>query len=123
VKADNSQVKKCRRIRILHRPPSHPRLYHDARLPSEYLPRWYRHPKPRTPRHLYRRSRPHRQLHAVYRLSSRTRKVVNRAANAFRLAAQSLANSRTALGGFYRRIRTRSGAPKAITATAHKLRM
>jgi transposase len=42
-------------------------------------------------------------------------------ANAFRLAAQSLANSRTALGGFYRRIRTRSGAPKAITATAHKL--
>ena len=54
-------------------------------------------------------------------LSSKTRKVVNRAANAFRLAAQSLANSRTALGGFYRRIRTRSGAPKAITATAHKL--
>jgi transposase len=54
-------------------------------------------------------------------LSSRTRKVVNRAAHAFRLAAQSLANSRTALGGFYRRIRTRSGAPKAITATAHKL--
>ena len=54
-------------------------------------------------------------------LSSRTRKVVNRAANAFRLAAQSLANSQTALGGFYRRIRTRSGAPKAITATAHKL--
>jgi transposase len=54
-------------------------------------------------------------------LSSRTRKVVNRAATAFRLAAQSLANSQTALGGFYRRIRTRSGAPKAITATAHKL--
>jgi transposase len=54
-------------------------------------------------------------------LSSRTRKVVNRATNAFRLAAQSLANSQTALGGFYRRIRTRSGAPKAITATAHKL--
>ena len=54
-------------------------------------------------------------------LSSRTRKVVNRAANAFRIAAQSLANSQTALGGFYRRIRTRSGAPIAITATAHKL--
>ncbi|AFY92486.1 IS110 family transposase [Chamaesiphon minutus] len=46
---------------------------------------------------------------------------VNRAANAFRIAAQSLANSRTALGGFYRRIRSRSGAPIAITATAHKL--
>jgi transposase len=54
-------------------------------------------------------------------LSSKTRKVANRASNAFRLAAQSLANSQTALGGFYRRIRTRSGAPKAITATAHKL--
>jgi transposase len=54
-------------------------------------------------------------------LSSTTRKVVNRASNAFRLAAQSLANSKTALGGFYRRIRSRSGAPIAITATAHKL--
>jgi transposase len=54
-------------------------------------------------------------------LSSKTRKVVNRAANAFRIAAQSLANSRTALGGFYRRIRSRSGAPIAIMATAHKL--
>jgi transposase len=56
-------------------------------------------------------------------LSSKTRQVVNRASNAFRIAAQSLANSKTALGGFYRRIRTRSGAPVAITATAHKLRM
>jgi transposase len=37
------------------------------------------------------------------------------------VTAQSLANSQTALGGFYRRIRTRSGAPVAITATAHKL--
>jgi transposase len=54
-------------------------------------------------------------------LSSKTRKVINRASNAFRIAAQSLANSQTALGGFYRRIRTRSGAPIAITATAHKL--
>lgn len=54
-------------------------------------------------------------------LSSKTRKVMNRASNAFRIAAQSLANSRTALGGFYRRIRSRSGAPIAITATAHKL--
>jgi transposase len=54
-------------------------------------------------------------------LSSKTRNVVNRAANAFRIAAQSLANSQTALGGFYRRIRSRSGSPVAITATAHKL--
>jgi transposase len=54
-------------------------------------------------------------------LSAKTRKVVNRASNAFRIAAQSLANSQTALGGFYRRIRSRAGAPVAITATAHKL--
>ncbi|MEL6816724.1 MAG: transposase, partial [Cyanobacteria bacterium J06598_3] len=53
--------------------------------------------------------------------SSRTRQVVNRAANAFRMAAQSLSNSQSALGAFYRRLRSRLGAPKAITATAHKL--
>ena len=53
--------------------------------------------------------------------SSQTRKVVNRAANAFRLAAQALSRSRSALGSFYRRLRARLGAPKAITATAHKL--
>lgn len=47
--------------------------------------------------------------------------MINRAANAFRMAAQSLANSKTALGAFYRRIRSRLGPPKAITATAHKL--
>jgi transposase len=54
-------------------------------------------------------------------LSSKTRKVVNRASTAFRMAAQSLANSKTALGAFYRRIRSRLGPPKAITATAHKI--
>ena len=53
--------------------------------------------------------------------STKTRKTAKRAANAFRMAAQSLANSNTGLGGFYRRIRARLGAPKAITATAHKL--
>ncbi len=40
---------------------------------------------------------------------------------AFCIAAQSLANSTSALGGFYRLIRARFGAPKPITATAHKL--
>ncbi len=53
--------------------------------------------------------------------SSQTRKVVNRAANAFRMAAFSLTQSRSALGAFYRRLRSRLGAPKAITATAHKI--
>ncbi|MEN6537480.1 MAG: IS110 family transposase [Bryobacteraceae bacterium] len=50
-----------------------------------------------------------------------TRKVTNRAADAFRLAAQSVANSLSALGGYYRRMKARLGSPKAITATAHKL--
>lgn len=53
--------------------------------------------------------------------SSQTRPVVNRAAKAFRMAAFSLTQSRSALGAFYRRLRARLGAPKAITATAHKL--
>jgi len=44
----------------------------------------------------------------------------NRAAAAFRIAARSLANSQSALGGFYRRQKSRLGAPKAITAAAHK---
>jgi hypothetical protein len=37
------------------------------------------------------------------------------------MAAQSLQASQSALGTFYRRMRTRLGAPKAITAAAHKL--
>ena len=53
--------------------------------------------------------------------SSQTRAVVNRASTAFRLAAQAVSRSNSALGAFYRRIRSRSGAPKAITATAHKI--
>jgi transposase len=50
-----------------------------------------------------------------------TQPTQNRASTAFRLAAQSLARSDSALGAFYRRIRAKHGAPKAITATAHKL--
>jgi transposase len=53
--------------------------------------------------------------------SSRTRKVVNRAAEALRMAAFSLSHSHSALGAFYRRMRAKLGAPKAITAVAHKL--
>jgi transposase len=50
-----------------------------------------------------------------------TRRVQSRASRALRLAAQSIARSKSALGGFYRRIRARCGASKAIVATAHKL--
>lgn len=53
--------------------------------------------------------------------STRTRSVINRAANAFRMAAQTAGKSHSALGAFYRRLRARLGAPKAITATAHKI--
>jgi transposase len=37
------------------------------------------------------------------------------------MAAQSLQASQSALGEFYQRIRARLGAPKAITAAAHKI--
>ena len=52
---------------------------------------------------------------------SRTNKVKNRASDAFRIAAQSVSRSQTALGAFFRRIKARAGAPKAITATARKI--
>src|SRR5690242_17117022 len=54
-------------------------------------------------------------------LSSRTRKVRNRAATTLRLAAMMLGKTETPLGAFYRRKRAQLGAPKAITATARKL--
>jgi transposase len=54
-------------------------------------------------------------------LRARTRHVKNRVAVALRMSAQSLQASQSALGTFYRRMRTRLGAPKAITAAAHKL--
>src|SRR6266700_4498321 len=54
-------------------------------------------------------------------LNRRTRKVANRAAAAFRNAATTLLRSESYLGAQYRRLRTRLGAPKAITAMARKL--
>ncbi len=54
-------------------------------------------------------------------LSSRTKSTASRAAAAFRIAAQSLHHSRSALGAYYRRMKARLGGPEAITATAHKL--
>jgi transposase len=54
-------------------------------------------------------------------LSSKTKPSNNRVAHALRLAANSLHQSQTALGAFFRRLRSRFGAPKAITAAAHKL--
>ncbi len=54
-------------------------------------------------------------------LSSKSKTSANRAAMAFRIAAYSLTRSNSALGAFYRRKRSQLGAPKAITATAHKI--
>jgi transposase len=54
-------------------------------------------------------------------LSVKTRAVSNRAAGALRIAAQGLYRNESALGGFFRRMRAKQGAPKAITSTAHKL--
>jgi hypothetical protein len=54
-------------------------------------------------------------------LKRQTPKVVNRAKVAFRQAASTLLRSQSYLGAQYRRLRTRLGAPKAITAMARKL--
>ena len=54
-------------------------------------------------------------------MSGKTKRTANRAAAALRISAQSLSNSKSALGAFYRKKRYHLGAAKAITATAHKL--
>jgi transposase len=54
-------------------------------------------------------------------ISGKTKRCANRAAAALRLAANGLHRSQTALGAYLRRMKARLGAPKAITATAHKL--
>ncbi len=55
------------------------------------------------------------------KLSGRTKPSANRVAAALRLAANALHHSHSALGAYFRRLKARLGAPKAITATAHKL--
>jgi transposase len=54
-------------------------------------------------------------------LSSATQKNANRAAQVFRMAAFSLTRSKSYMGSYFRRMKARLGAPKAITATARKL--
>src|SRR5258705_7236295 len=54
-------------------------------------------------------------------LSSKTRNVRCRLANALRMAATTLYRSHSALGDYFRRLRARLGSPAAITAAAHKL--
>jgi len=54
-------------------------------------------------------------------LSSKTRRTGNRAASLLRLAAGTVGRTDTALGAFYRRLSSRVGKAKAITATARKI--
>ena len=54
-------------------------------------------------------------------LSGETKRCANRAAQALRMSAQSLRQSRSALGAYHRRLCARMDRAKAITATAHKL--
>jgi len=64
---------------------------------------------------------PHNDITGGKVVKSRTMPVHNRAAQALRMAAQSLNRSQSALGAFYRRMRPRLGGEQAVVATAHKL--
>jgi transposase len=54
-------------------------------------------------------------------LSVGTKRSANRARQALKMAAMTLAHSDSALGAFYRRLCSRMDKPRANTATAHKL--
>jgi transposase len=65
---------------------------------------------------------PHNDISGGKRLRSRTLPGHNRAGQAFRMAAQSVAKSpNSAFGAFYRRMKARLGVKQAIVATAHKI--
>jgi hypothetical protein len=64
---------------------------------------------------------PHNDISGGRVLRSRTMKVRNRANQAFRQAAQSVAQSVSSFGSYYRAMRARLGPKQAIVATAHKI--
>src|SRR5215211_1083150 len=64
---------------------------------------------------------PHNDKSGGKVLRSGTIKVRNRATQAFRQAAQSVAQSASSFGAYYRAMRTRLGPRQAIVATAHKI--
>jgi transposase len=64
---------------------------------------------------------PHNKISGGKVLSSKTRRTSNRAATLLRLAAVTVGRTDTALGAFHRRLSTRAGKSKAITATARKI--
>jgi transposase len=77
----------------------------------------------RTDKHFtsWLRLAPHNDISGGKVLRSKTGKTTSRAARAFRLAAQAVSKTNTALGAFYRRMRAIHGGPKAIVATANKI--
>jgi len=64
---------------------------------------------------------PQNQISGGRVLKRGTAKVVNRAAQALRMAVQSLHRSRSMLGNYYRKMKSKHGPQVATTATAHKL--
>jgi len=64
---------------------------------------------------------PHNDISGGKVLRSRTGKVVSRANQAFRQAAQAVARSESVFGAYYRSMRARLGPQQAIVATAHKI--
>jgi transposase len=64
---------------------------------------------------------PNNRVSGGKRLSGRTRSTSNHLRYALKLAAVTLERSATSLGSFYRRMKARLGAPKAIVAAAHKM--
>jgi transposase len=64
---------------------------------------------------------PHNETSGGKVLRRRTLRTHNRAGQAFRLAARSVARTQTAYGEFFRHMRARLGPQKAIVATAHKI--
>jgi transposase len=64
---------------------------------------------------------PQNQISGGHVLKRGTAKVANRAAQALRMAAQSLHRSHSELGIYYRKMKSKHGPQVATTATAHKL--
>lgn len=64
---------------------------------------------------------PNTKISGGKEISSRIKKKKHHAGQAFRIAANSLYNSKGPLGDYYRRIRVKAGAAKAVVATARKL--
>jgi transposase len=64
---------------------------------------------------------PNTKISGNKQISSRIKKKKHFAGQAFRMAASTLTNNKSHFGDFYRRVRSKAGAPKAVVATARKL--